>query len=327
MLNIKSEDLVGASIKDIMMPESRGAIRRLVQDLVTAERLAAIRESAGADGGSGEVVSSDQSFSVLEVNFDGEDETGKADENMSDSSGDPRPAKKERTTKVSFGTAKPCSRSITASAAEEDSGEPPVKKSKTAWTSSSASKTSGDTGMNVDDVMGSPIHKESDQSDDRKSSAEEKQQEPLIHRKHGMAPKQQDPRSSSSSAESDGRTTSSSEDSGYMDSNSNGSSDESPEDSSDSFWKKGNRPRPLAPGAMVRLICSDLSTMWCELTSSIRTRNNNDEDPEIGIVDLNPPKQSSEDDPEEEEVKEVLLCFRPILQGGKVGEEFRFLSK
>jgi hypothetical protein len=70
------------------------------------------------------------------------------------------------------------------------------------------------------------------------------------------------------------------------------------------------------------LICSDLSTIWCELTSSIRTRNANDEDPEIGIVDPNPPKQLQEDDPEEE--KEVLLCFRPILQGEKVGEEFRF---
>jgi hypothetical protein len=251
VLSIKSEDLVGASVKDIMMPESKGAIRRLVQDLVTAERLAAIRETS-TDSGSGEVVSSDQSFSVLEVNFDGGDENGKADENMSDSSGDPRPAKKERTTKVSFGTAKPCSRSVTASAAEEDSGEPPFKKTKTAWTSSSDSKTSGDTGMNVDDVMGASVTPNNasaklsslihNKEDDRKPSADEKQQEPLIHRKHGMAPKQQDSRSSSSSTESDGRTrtgVNSSEDSGYMDSNSNGSSDESPEDVSDSFWKKG----------------------------------------------------------------------------------------
>jgi hypothetical protein len=278
VLSIKSEDLVGASVKDIMMPESKGTIRRLVQDLVTAERLAAIRET-NTDNGSGEVVSSDQSFSVLEVNFDGGDENGKADENMSDSSSDPRPAKKERATKVSFGTAKPCSRSVTASAAEEDSGKPPFKKTKTAWTSSSDSKTSGDTGtnvddvtsaqntnawasssdskasghteMNVDDVMGASVTPNNasaklsslihNKEDDRKPPADEKQQEPLIHRKHGMAPKQQDSRSSSSSTESDGRTRTgvNSSDSEYMDSNSNGSSDETPEDVSDTFWKKG----------------------------------------------------------------------------------------
>jgi hypothetical protein len=65
--------------------------------------------------------------------------------------------------------------------------------------------------------------------------------------------------------------------------------------------------------------------MWCELTSSIHTRNINDEDPKIGIVDLNPSKQPQEDDLEEE--KEVILCFRPIIQGEKVGEEFQQVSE
>jgi hypothetical protein len=66
--------------------------------------------------------------------------------------------------------------------------------------------------------------------------------------------------------------------------------------------------------------------MWCELTSSIHTRNINDEDPEIGIVDLNPSKREPQEDDLEEE-KEVILCFRPIIQGEKVGEEFQQVSE
>lgn len=74
---------------------------------------------------------------------------------------------------------------------------------------------------------------------------------------------------------------------------------------------------------MVRLIQSDLTTMWCELTASIRTRTINDEDSDLGIVDLNPPPKPNGNDEDLEE-REVLLCFRPIMAGEKVGEEFRF---
>jgi hypothetical protein len=138
-----------------------------------------------------------------------------------------------------------------------------------------------------------------------------------------------------------------------MDSISNGSSDETGEDSSDSFWKKGmllmrcsvvlfdsldfidlqllsssptgKRARPLAPGCIARLICKDLTTIWCEVTASIRTRTRNDEDSELGIIDLNPKSVAklTEDEMEEEE-KEVLICFRPILKGEKVEEDLRF---
>jgi hypothetical protein len=73
----------------------------------------------------------------------------------------------------------------------------------------------------------------------------------------------------------------------------------------------------------VQLICSDLTTMWCELTSSIRTRTHNDEDKELGIFDRNPTvaTHALHEQPLE---KEILLCFRPVLQGAIIEEDLRF---
>jgi len=170
--------------------------------------------------------------------------------------------------------------------------------------------------------------------DDRKPPAEELKQEPPIHRKHGLAPRsarhKQDSQSSSSteSAPEARAGLNSSEDSGYWDSNE--SSEKYAEDSSSISgasavsWEKGKRPRPLAPGCNVCLIRNDLSTIWCELTSSIRTRRFNDEDSELGIIDHNPKPAAEVLAEEPIAEKELLLCFRPILEGRKVGEEFRF---
>ena len=100
----------------------------------------------------------------------------------------------------------------------------------------------------------------------------------------------------------------------------------------------GRRTRPLAPACNVLLIRDDLSTIWCELTSSIRTRPLNDVDKELNIVppsklkqgastsnnnqDSNESAVSSEG--QEQEEKELLLCFRPIREGDTVGEELCF---
>jgi hypothetical protein len=236
-------------------------MRRLIQDLAIAEQIAAAgggitdsgsveRTSAAGsgvtDGGSGEngrgnnsggstnaiSRSSDQSFTVKEVNVNGNEE------NVSDSSGDP-----SRKKNVSDG-----SRFETSS-----SDEPPAKKSKTA--------VNGD--LNVDDVMGASVtannagaklsslaHRPEKEktNDDRKRSAEEIQQqdeEPHIHRKHALAPRtassataqKQDSQSSSSTGSDAERRAgvNSSEDSGYMeDSNSNESSDDNLEYAGDS---------------------------------------------------------------------------------------------
>jgi hypothetical protein len=83
----------------------------------------------------------------------------------------------------------------------------------------------------------------------------------------------------------------------------------------------------LAPTCNICLIRDDLTTIWCEVTSSIRTRSLNDESSEI-------PQQSSfaqgntkeskgsglstcddTDEVTKDEVKELLLCLRPIREG------------
>ena len=140
------------------------------------------------------------------------------------------------------------------------------------------------------------------------------------------------------------RSGNSSEDSGYRDSNeSPEESNEYPEDSSSSSSgassersssrkkKRRKRTRPLAPACNIRLIRNDISTIWCELTSSIRTKPSNDvpvsefDNKPKGGKDGNDSAVSSESVQEEE--KELLLCFRPIREGEVVGEELRFCPK
>ena len=93
---------------------------------------------------------------------------------------------------------------------------------------------------------------------------------------------------------------------------------------STTLYFTGNRPRPLAPGCFVGMICSDLTTLWCELTSSIRTRTHNDEDSELGIIDRNPKPVQKGEEEEEPVEKEILLCFRPVSRGKRVSEALRF---
>jgi len=125
------------------------------------------------------------------------------------------------------------------------------------------------------------------------------------------------------------RSGHSSEDSGYCQSP-EADSNEYPEDSSSfsaassdqSSKKKRRRSRPLAPACNVRLIRNDLSTIWCELTSSIRTRPLNESSNNNNNMGSNESAVSSEGMGQEE--KELLLCFRPIREGDMVGEELRF---
>jgi hypothetical protein len=79
------------------------------------------------------------------------------------------------------------------------------------------------------------------------------------------------------------------------------------------------------------LIRDDLTTLWCEVTSSIRTRTL-DEEPSDTLSQLTPPAESGTASPVESmptkvEVKELLLCLRPIGDGEKkVDESLRFVS-
>lgn len=166
-----------------------------------------------------------------------------------------------------------------------------------------------------------------------------------------------------------------SEDSGYREGCESSPSREDSSSSVDSSNSAGNkrktgRLKPLAPTCNICLIRNDLTTIWCEVTSSIRTRSlgdelaesmisssvsngnntksNNDnnagassgnttEKPVTGnsssssdLVDKSKKDTGSDSVPSQQEVqvKELLLCLRPIREGEeKVSEELRFIPK
>lgn len=140
----------------------------------------------------------------------------------------------------------------------------------------------------------------------------------------------------------------SSEDSGYRESGESLPSREDCSSSSDtsSSGKSGKRPKPLAPTCNICLIRDDLTTIWCEVTSSIRTRSLKDELGEeaanssgqgsSSASDKNASSSDAGANAEEPslagagvgEVKELLLCLRPIRDGEeRVGEELRFMPQ
>jgi len=147
-----------------------------------------------------------------------------------------------------------------------------------------------------------------------------------------------------------------SEDSGYREES--GESPSSPEDSASlasdtSSNSRNDRRKPLAPTCNVCLIRDDLTTIWCEVTSSIRTRIIKDEifdedgESQLGESDVAPATTNSmatvsgikgsksvtsgsvngeEQTPENDHVKELLLCLRPIRDGREtVDENLRFI--
>ena len=89
----------------------------------------------------------------------------------------------------------------------------------------------------------------------------------------------------------------------------------------------GGRPRPLAPTCNICLIRNNRSTIWCEVTSSIRTRSLHEENPEAMIASGSMDKKKANSCPvinaneissDDEQVKELLLCLRPIRDGDNV---------
>lgn len=108
-----------------------------------------------------------------------------------------------------------------------------------------------------------------------------------------------------------------------------------------SFAMYLGRPRPLAPTCNICLIRADHSTIWCEVTSSIRTRSISEEQLDMSTVvtsissrkknpysEVNSDGQTSTNCSTEDQVKELLLCLRPIQDGTeKVSEDLRFIPK
>jgi len=126
----------------------------------------------------------------------------------------------------------------------------------------------------------------------------------------------------------------------------------STDESSSAGVSTGRRSKPLAPTCTLSLVCDDLTTVYCEVTSSVRTRFLNDEmsddSPtaqipfpglECSAVSANSNSKrrnqhknassSNTDsfeayDNKENYAKEILLCLRPVGRGDSVGEELRF---
>jgi hypothetical protein len=101
----------------------------------------------------------------------------------------------------------------------------------------------------------------------------------------------------------------------------------------------GGRRRTLVPTCNICLIRDDLTTIWCEVTSSVRTRHIDEdsihETQTTTSQDDKRPKTDSASTTDDhktksspKQVKELLLCLRPLRDGTeKVSEEFRVLRK
>lgn len=130
-----------------------------------------------------------------------------------------------------------------------------------------------------------------------------------------------------------------SDDSGYRES---AESDPSREDSASSTSEasNGRRRKPLAPTCNVCLIRDDLTTIWCEVTSSIRTVSSDDNEQDsvtntsksVSLKKKDASSSSSDDQQgsncssKEAPMKELLLCLRPTSDGTeKVSEDLRFI--
>lgn len=74
------------------------------------------------------------------------------------------------------------------------------------------------------------------------------------------------------------------------------------------------------------LIREDLSTVWCEVTSSIRTRTSEEEDGEEKMANSKSSSSISDTNGSKDGQLELLLCLRPIREGDKkVDESLRFV--
>jgi PAS domain-containing protein len=113
-----------------------------------------------------------------------------------------------------------------------------------------------------------------------------------------------------------------SDDSGYRESND--SREESSSSWSDTSRSNDNRKKPLAPTCRMCLIRDDLTTVWCEVTSSIRNRSPDEDTTEDKATNSKSTESSDASGPKLDQ--ELLLCLRPIRNSvKKVDESFRFI--
>ena len=374
------EDLIGANIEDIMVPSSRKIVRRLIRDLVIAEQSASSNEVEGGDLAMDSskarapneisdenLTSSEPTTSPPMVEVSVKSSKNKSpNDSGEDGSSSSNPSGKSKTSSLTQQES-----SLTGDPSSNDD-QPPSKKARISGESPARMKANQNLNKNVeecqlnmtnkdakelksshkDDVMGASVT--ANNADAKLSSlmkpTDNAADVPTDNTETSNL-KEKDSSSADSSGIKDKKTNAapSSEDSGYRQSN------ESPEESSFGSSCISDAPdkrhRPLAPSITVRLVREDLTTIWCEITSSIRTRPPNDEDEKANIFapvaatsvtasgnSGKPAKPSSSaiqegsesvgtSEATEIEEKEVLLCFRPIREGDVVSSEFRFVKK
>jgi hypothetical protein len=262
VLKLKSSELVGLSIEEIIVPESRDSMRRLIKDLLGNDHVSSIRDgkiqhqvtSGATSDETGDKAG--KSFPMLEVNFDGEASPGRtesSDDSIRKDKDDSKNYKRKigRAAASSF-TQK--SSSLTSEASPSEDNEKPCSKKV---------KSNPSHALNRDDVMGasvtannadaklsSLIHYPRSGIDKAKDTSKKL---PLVDPRNALVPqsaltladKQEDARSSSSS-DSVARegVNNSSEASGYR--NSNDSSDQdSSSTSGTSIASKKNGKQPF----------------------------------------------------------------------------------
>ena len=339
----KVSELVGANIEDVMIPKSRGVIKKLMRDMLAAEQELSetldsnaniTKKKAKSSNGEGSGSSADRNiisehtsesaFPLLEVKLNSTDVD--AGEDVSDSD------ENRRIKDSSFHSNEGDDATPNSSEKEMRNADANLSKNVEACKINKYKAKTEQVRSHKDDVMGASV---TANNADAKLSSLMHEPSPLEtkHMRQKLTADKQEEQSSSTLESSLSKTSSekqqakegnSSEDSGYRESG------ESPEDSNsssssgastDSKKEKRKRARPMAPSRNVCLIRSDLSSIWCELTSSIRTSVALPDDAERGSVS----KEGSEEQEEPVELeKEILLCFRPIQEGEKVSTDFTF---
>jgi len=109
-------------------------------------------------------------------------------------------------------------------------------------------------------------------------------------------------------------------------------------DDNSSNHLNGRRSKPLTSMCNICLIRDDLTTLWCEVTSSIKTQLSDDEvkgcpSPKPAVSGSSSTySTTTENKPESEvqqdKVKELLLCLRPIREGDeKASAKLQFTPK
>ena len=355
VLRHKVEDLLGRSIQDIMAPKSRVVMKKLIRDMmVIAEQESVVDGTGGSSGGYYGLPRTNSSFPLLEVNLTSAEVD--AGEDFSDSYENRcripggKKSSQAAATEMSSLTHKDSSFNSSDDVVPQAKKEPSSSKNtndeglaekeknfaqntdacKLSQLYKDKAKTEQVRFAHKDDVMGASVT--ANNADAKLSSL---MHEPSLKTKHVMAPKpssdkQEEQSSSTSSLEKpQAKEGSASEDSGYRE------SDESPEDSNSSSSSGGSadqpskqimRSRPIAPSRNVCLIRSDLSTIWCELTSSIRTSIvQQSQDPDI--VPKDEGKEDNNLDSQEQLETELFLCFRPTQEGEVVSSDLRLRGK